>query len=115
MTGLVKFANRINDMPALSNDAPALTLERQKIKPPPLYKLILLNDDYTTMEFVVEVLQRFFNMSLEQAQTIMLKIHNEGSAICGVYTRDVAETKLAQVTEYARQHEHPLRCNMEEA
>ena len=115
MMVLVKFTNRINDMPALPHDAPALTLERQKVKPPPLYKLILLNDDFTTMEFVVEVLQRFFTMNLEQAQTIMLKIHNEGSAICGVYTRDVAETKLAQVTEYARQHEHPLRCNMEEA
>ncbi len=101
-------------MPTTPQDTTTPILERQKTKPPRLYKVILFNDDYTTMEFVVEVLQRFFSMSLEQAQTTMLKIHNEGSAVCGVYSRDVAETKTTQVTEYARQHEHPLRCDMEE-
>lgn len=79
-----------------------------------MYKVILFNDDYTTMEFVIEVLQRFFAMDLERAQQVMLKVHNEGSAVCGIYTRDVAETKTVQVMEFAKQHEHPLRCAMEE-
>jgi ATP-dependent Clp protease adaptor protein ClpS len=79
-----------------------------------MYKVILFNDDYTTMEFVIEVLQRFFTMNLERAQQVMLKVHNEGSAICGIYTCDVAETKRAQVIEFAKQHGHPLRCAMEE-
>lgn len=101
-------------MPVSPHDTTTPVLERKKIKPPRLYQVILFNDDYTTMEFVVDVLQRFFSMSLEQAQTIMLKIHNEGSAVCGVYSRDVAETKVTQVTEYAKQHDYPLRCDMEE-
>ncbi len=101
-------------MPALPLDDTALVLERQKTKPPRLYKVILFNDDYTTMDFVIEVLQQFFNMNMEQAQTVMLKIHNTGSAVCGMYSRDVAETKVNQVVEYAQQHEHPLRCSMEE-
>lgn len=91
-----------------------LAPERAKTKPPQLYKVILFNDDYTTMEFVIGVLQRFFAMNFEQAQRVMLKVHNEGSAVCGIYTRDVAETKITQVTEFAKQHEHPLRCTMEE-
>ena len=92
-----------------------LAPERAKPKPPQMYKVILFNDDYTTMEFVIEVLQRFFAMNFERAQQVMLKVHNEGSAICGVYSRDVAETKILQVTEFAKQHEHPLRCTMEES
>ena len=91
-----------------------LAPERAKPKPPQMYKVILFNDDYTTMEFVIEVLQRFFAMNLERAQQVMLKVHNEGSAICGVYSRDVAETKISQVKEFAKQHGHPLRCTMEE-
>lgn len=79
-----------------------------------MYKVMLFNDDYTTMEFVIEVLQRFFSIESERAQQLMLQIHNTGSAVCGIYTRDVAETKVAQVTEYARLHGHPLRCSMEE-
>ena len=79
-----------------------------------MYKVILFNDDYTTMEFVVEVLQRFFAINRERAMQIMLKVHNEGSAVCGIYTRDIAETKVAQVGEFAKQHGHPLRCSMEE-
>lgn len=90
-----------------------LTPERAKAKQPNMYKVILFNDDYTTMDFVIEVLQRFFSMNRELAMQTMLKIHNEGSAICGVYSLDVAETKVAQVTEFAKQHEHPLRCGME--
>ena len=89
-------------------------LERKATKPPRLYKVRLLNDDYTTMEFVVEVLQVFFAMSTEQAMQVMLKVHNEGSAVCGVYPKDIAESKVQQVVGYATQHGHPLRCLMEE-
>ena len=95
-------------------DSSVLAPERAKAKPPRMYKVILLNDDYTTMDFVIEVLQRFFAMNRERAMQIMLKVHNEGSAVCGVYSLDVAETKVAQVSEFAKQHGHPLRCNMEE-
>ncbi len=91
-----------------------LLLERSKTKPPKLYKVLLLNDDYTTMEFVIEVLQGIFSMSQEQATHVMLKVHNEGSAVCGLYPRDIAETKVSQVAAYAAQRGHPLRCLMEE-
>jgi ATP-dependent Clp protease adaptor protein ClpS len=101
-------------MSVLPMDEVAPVLERQKAKPPRLYKVILFNDDYTTMEFVIEVLQQFFNMNMERAQTVMLTIHHEGLAVCGIYSRDVAETKVTQVIEFAQQHEHPLRCSMEE-
>ena len=89
-------------------------LEKSKVKPPKLYKVILLNDDYTTMEFVIEVLQTIFGMSRERATQIMLKVHQEGSAVCGIYPKDLAETKVEQVVVFARQHEHPLRCVTEE-
>jgi len=89
-------------------------LERSKTKPPKLYKVLLLNDDYTTMEFVIEVLQRFFSMGTEHAVQVMFKVHNEGSAVCGVYPKDIAETKVNQVVSYATQHGHPLKCHMEE-
>jgi len=86
-----------------------------RLKPPPLYKVLLLNDDFTPMEFVVIVLQRFFSKSREQATQIMLKVHNEGAGVCGIYPRDVAETKVQQVTSFAREHQHPLQCVMEES
>jgi ATP-dependent Clp protease adaptor protein ClpS len=89
-------------------------LERRKAKPPKLYKVLLLNDDYTTMEFVIEVLQTFFAMDRERATQVMLKVHQEGSAVCGVYPKDVAETKVMQVSGFAKQHGHPLRCELEE-
>lgn len=82
--------------------------------PPPLYKVLLLNDDYTPMEFVIEVLERFFLMGREQATMVMLKVHNEGAGLAGIYPRDVAETKVHQVDLYARNHQHPLQCVMEE-
>ncbi|HZV61124.1 MAG TPA: ATP-dependent Clp protease adapter ClpS [Methylophilaceae bacterium] len=85
-----------------------------KPKPPSMYKVILLNDDYTPMEFVVDVIQRFFNKNREQATQIMLKVHTEGSGVCGVYPHDIAETKVNQVVGYAREHQHPLQCAMEE-
>lgn len=83
------------------------------LKAPRKYKVILLNDDYTPMPFVVEVLQRFFHMVDSMAVTLMLQVHTEGRAVCGVYTRDVAETKVAWVNDYARLNEHPLLCAME--
>lgn len=84
-----------------------------KLKRPPLYKVIILNDDYTPMDFVVDVLEHFFSMTTEQATRIMLQVHTEGRGICGVYSKDVAETKAAQVNEYAKQSEHPLLCEIE--
>jgi ATP-dependent Clp protease adaptor protein ClpS len=89
-------------------------LERSKTKPPKLYKVILMNDDFTTMEFVIEVLKSFFSMNQERATQVMLKIHNEGSAVCGIYPNDIAETKVSQVSAFAKQHGHPLRCLKEE-
>lgn len=91
-----------------------LEAERTKSKPPPLFKVLLLNDDYTPMEFVVVVLQSFFGMNREQAMRIMLKVHREGVGVCGVFPRDVAATKVELVTGYAREHQHPLACVMEE-
>ena len=91
-----------------------LEAERTKTKPPPLFKVLLLNDDYTPMEFVVVVLQKFFGMSREQSTRIMLKVHREGVGICGVFPRDVAATKVELVTGYAREHQQPLACVMEE-
>jgi len=88
---------------------------KPKLKRPPLFKVLLLNDDYTPMEFVVQVLETFFRMSREKAVQIMLHVHTRGVGVCGVYTRDIAETKVSQVTEYARSHQHPLMCTMEEA
>ncbi len=82
--------------------------------PPKMYKVLLLNDDYTPMEFVIVVLQRFFAMGTEQATQIMLKVHNEGRGVCGVFPRDIAATKVEQVGTFARQYQHPLACIMEE-
>ena len=89
--------------------------EVAKPKLPPMFKVLLLNDDYTPMEFVVETIERFFNKSREQATQIMLKVHTEGAAICGIYPQDIAETKMNQVVSYARQSQHPLQCIVEMA
>jgi ATP-dependent Clp protease adaptor protein ClpS len=86
---------------------------KPKTKKPSLYKVLLLNDDYTPMEFVVHVLERFFSKSREEATRIMLHVHRRGVGVCGVFTYEVAETKVAQVTEFARRHEHPLQCTLE--
>lgn len=88
---------------------------RPGLKPPPMYKVILINDDYTPMEFVVEVLRGFFGMAQERAVQLMLEVHNQGRAVAGVYTAEIAETKAAQVNDYARQHQHPLLCTLEKA
>ncbi|WP_038034421.1 ATP-dependent Clp protease adapter ClpS [Thermopetrobacter sp. TC1] len=86
---------------------------RPKVEKPRLYKVLLLNDDYTPMDFVVHVLQRFFNKGREEATRIMLTVHYKGVGVCGVYPREVAETKVNQVMDLARRHEHPLQCIME--
>ena len=89
------------------------TRTKPKTKKPSMYKVLMLNDDYTPMEFVVYVLERFFQMSREQATRIMLHVHQRGVGICGVYSYEVAETKVTQVMDFARQNEHPLQCTLE--
>ena len=79
-----------------------------------MYKVVLLNDDYTPMDFVIVVLRRFFSLDTERATRIMLKVHNEGRGVCGVFPRDIAATKVEQVNAFARQHQHPLACVLEE-
>ncbi|MGI9293994.1 MAG: ATP-dependent Clp protease adapter ClpS [Pseudomonadales bacterium] len=86
---------------------------KPKLKPPPLYRVIIHNDDYTPMDFVVHVLELFFYMNREKATQIMLTVHTKGKAVCGVFTRDIAETKAAQVNQYAREQQHPLLCEIE--
>ena len=82
---------------------------------PPLYRVILLNDDYTPMEFVVDVLEKFFAMDRPMATRVMLEVHTRGKGVCGVFTYEIAETKVSQVTGYSREHQHPLLCTLEEA
>lgn len=89
------------------------TKQLPSLKQPPKFKVVLLNDDYTPMDFVVAILQRFFHLNQEAAVQIMLQIHSQGKGVCGVFTRDIAETKVALVNDYARTNEHPLLCSME--
>ena len=97
-----------------NTEAVKLAEDKVKHKLPPLYKILLLNDDFTPMEFVIEVLKLFFSMNQEQATQIMLKVHTEGVGVCGVYPSDIASTKVKQVVEFSRKNQHPLRCVMEE-
>ena len=96
---------------------PGLVVEEStpKVRQPPLYNVVLLNDDYTPMEFVVDVLEKFFRMDRSGATRVMLEVHTQGRGICGVFTYEIAETKVAQVTSYSRDHQHPLMCTLEEA
>ena len=91
----------------------ALQESKPELKRPPLFKVVLINDDYTPMEFVVDVLEIFFRMNREQATHVMLTVHTQGKGVCGIFTRDIAETKAAQVNQYARENEHPLLCEIE--
>lgn len=99
------------------DDERGLALEeaKPKLKKPPLFRVVLLNDDYTPMEFVVEVLELIFGMDRPKATRIMLEVHTKGKGVCGVYTYEIAETKVAQVSTYAQQNQHPLLCTMEES
>lgn len=93
----------------------ALETAKPEVIRPPLYQVLLLNDDYTPMDFVVEVLQVFFSMNRERATQVMLHVHTRGRGVCGVFTREVAETKVSQVNEFSKHHQHPLMCTMEQA
>ena len=90
-----------------------LQSDRPQLQPPPLYKVVLLNDDFTPMDFVIEVLMIFFGMSEELATQVMLQIHTQGLGVCGTYTKDVAATKVVIVNELSREHQHPLLCSMD--
>jgi ATP-dependent Clp protease adaptor protein ClpS len=89
-------------------------IARPKLKPPSMYKVVLNNDDYTPMEFVIEILETIFSMGHEKATQVMLHVHTRGKGICGVYTKEIAETKMTQVNEFSKQNEHPLLCSIEE-
>jgi len=104
------------DLPEHINDNGLMLEEaRPKLKRPPLYKVVLLNDDYTPMDFVVEILEQFFRLPRETATRVMLQVHTEGKGVCGQYSREIAETKTHQVNEFSREHQHPLKCTMEPA
>ena len=104
------------DNPDRSNDD-GLVVEATKpaLKRPPLYSVIMLNDDYTPMEFVVHVLEQFFNLDRERAVRVMLQVHTQGKGVCGIFSREIAETKVSQVNDYSRENNHPLLCTMEES
>jgi len=106
-----------NDFELGHDDEHGLVLEeaKPKLKKPPQYKVVLLNDDYTPMEFVVEVLEIIFGMDRESATRVMLEVHTKGKGVCGVFTYEIAETKVAQVSSFSQQHQHPLLSTMEEA
>ncbi len=101
------------DMPEDESETGVMTKTKPKTQRPPRYKVMLLNDDYTPMEFVVMVLERFFGMTHAQAFEIMLTVHKKGLAVVGVFSHEIAETKVAQVMDFARRHQHPLQCTME--
>jgi ATP-dependent Clp protease adaptor protein ClpS len=106
----------MTDRNTRDDDAPetgVVVKSKPKTKKPSMYKVLMLNDDYTPMEFVVHVLERFFNKTREEATRIMLHVHRRGVGICGVYTYEVAETKVTQVIDFARRHQHPLQCTLE--
>jgi len=103
----------IRDPDKDDNQTGVITRTKVRTKKPSLYKVLLLNDDYTPMEFVVHVLERFFGKNREAATRIMLHVHQKGVGICGVYTFEIAETKVTQVMDFARTHQHPLQCTME--
>jgi ATP-dependent Clp protease adaptor protein ClpS len=101
------------NIPDRNDDGLVLEEAKPKLKRPPMYKVVLINDDYTPMEFVVHILQAFFGLDRETATHIMLNVHTKGKGVCGVYPRDIAETKVAQVNDYSRQNQHPLLCTLE--
>jgi ATP-dependent Clp protease adaptor protein ClpS len=96
-----------------NSDTSVIAKTRPKVKRPPLYKVLLLNDDFTPMEFVVHVLEKFFSINHESAVQIMLAVHKEGVAVVGIYSHEIAETKVTQVMDYSRKNQHPLQCTME--
>ena len=111
-----RFSTQLLNIFMVNQHENSTVVERQaeKLKPPPMYQVILLNDDYTPMEFVVIVLEEYFNKNRETAMQIMLKVHHEGKGVCGIFSKDIATTKVDLVMAYARQAGHPLQCVMEE-
>lgn len=114
LASLLKFLSMSDREQIQNNDGLAVEESKPKLKRPSMYKVIILNDDYTPMEFVVQVLESFFNMDREKATRVMLHVHTRGVGVCGVFTKDVAETKVSQVNDYSRSNQHPLMCTMEE-
>lgn len=104
-----------DDLPIYHPPGEALAEAKPKLKKPSLYRVVLLNDDYTSMDFVVQVLQKFFQKSEDEATQIMWQVHQKGQGVCGFYPFEIAETKVNQVIKYARGYEYPLQCTMEEA
>ncbi len=107
----IKLSNNSEDFE--SNSSSLVELEEPKLKKPSLYRILLLNDDYTPMEFVVYVLQKFFNYDQERATQIMLAVHTHGKGVCGIFTKEIAETKSSQINDFAQQNEHPLLSEIE--
>ena len=103
----------MSDKQSQDLEGPLVQEAKPKLREPPFYKVILLNDDYTPMEFVVNVLQRVFHKDVEEATRIMLAVHQKGIGVCGIFTREVAETKVRQVLDFAKEHKHPLKCTLE--
>ncbi len=97
------------------DDGLAVQEAKPKLKRPPLYSVVMLNDDFTPMEFVVHVLEAFFSMDREKAVRVMLQVHTQGKGVCGIFSREIAETKVSQVNDYSRENNHPLLCTMERA
>jgi len=104
-----------NEFESQNDRGIALEEARPEVKPPPMYKVVLLNDDFTPMDFVVNVIQTFFEINHDRATQIMLHVHTRGKGVCGIFTFEIAETKVAQVNDYARRNEHPLKCALEKA
>lgn len=113
LTGSGPGDNQIRDPGQGGPDSGVLTETRPKTKKPSMYKVLLLNDDYTPMEFVVHVLQHFFRLSIEDATRVMLQVHHKGVGVCGVFTYEVAETKVTAVSDFSKKNEHPLQCTLE--
>ena len=107
------MSDQDDDIIGPGDDTGVITKTKPKTKRPSMYKVLLLNDDYTPMEFVVHVLERFFGMGRERATQVMLAVHRRGIGVCGVFPYDIAETKVNQVMDFSRQHQHPLQCTME--
>lgn len=116
MCDVAPYKEPMSDPHPSHSDSGVLVEEaRPEVKPPPLFRVVLLNDDYTPMDFVVDVLEKFFSLDRPAATRIMLEVHTQGKGICGVFTFEIAETKVAQVTTFARDNQHPLMCTLEEA
>ena len=103
------------DLESRKEHGVALEEAKPEVELPPMYRVILLNDDYTPMDFVIEVLKMFFNVNHDRATQVMLHVHTRGKGVCGIFTFEIAETKVVQVNEFSRQQDHPLKCTMEKA